>query len=916
MTTFSGGVNVGGDLVSGDKIIESPRLRDPPRQLPLDVPDFTGRTEALSQLDALVVDDRSASSPIVVTIAGMPGVGKTALAVHWAHLKGSRFPDGHLFIDLRGFGDRAALSPHEALGQALRALGVSAARIPADEDEMAALYRSQLASKQLLIVLDDAATYRQVRPLLPGSSSCLVVVTSRNDLAELVARHGARTLVLDALPDSEATDLVRAVAGRERTESEPEATAELVRLCARLPLALRIVAANLAIRPRQTVADTVRALADGDRLSSLTLDEHMGEAVRATFDLSYRGLNVELRRAFRLMGLVEGPTFTPDATGALLAVTPAAARRLLHRLEAANLVQAVSEQRYQLHELLREYARERTRDEDEHLVRESAVQRLAVWYLAAAQQAGRGLNRYRRTIRQEMAAPSADADQAERVRQIEWFTSEHRNLAAVARQVAGTRWEQLTWELADALYDFYELRRYCRENISIHRLGLGAAERSDHLAAQFFMRHHIAVSYRELGDYPEASAQARVALEISRRIEDRYGGAVVLDNIARIHLAVGDCKEAMTVAKEALPTRREIGDRHGEAATLDTLARAYQGLSRYREALGRAERALRIRREIGDRRGEAETLDSLARTHHGRGDVTLAIDHAERALAIRRQIDDRHGEGETLAFLGYLHVWVGRHLHAHDYVHRALRIRRSVVDRQGEGEALVYLSTILRRLGRYDEAVLKALQALDILQELGDRRGESMALDNLGRAYRRKKIYNEARVVTWRAYKLSRAIGDRHSTGMVLQSLALLDRRQGRLRTARRHATRSIKVRMGIGDRFGEGGALDTLAKIYREMGLPAKAYRTACRALKVEQEIGHEFGQSVTLLSLGEICVDLGRYEESLAYLEDALELQDRTGDRHGKPRTLRALAKALRSLARETEAQACDQQAAQLEQ
>jgi tetratricopeptide (TPR) repeat protein len=915
MATFSGGMNVGGDLVAGDKIIQPSGVPDPPRQLPLDVPDFTGRTEILAQLGTLVGDDRMASSPIVVTIAGMPGVGKTALAVHWAHLMSERFPDGHLFINLHGFGDRAALPPHEALGQALRALGVSAGHIPADEDEMAALYRSQLAAKRFLIVLDDAAAYGQVRPLLPGGSSCLVVVTSRNDLVELVARHGARTVVLDALPDSEATDLVRAVAGRERTESEPEATAELVRLCARLPLALRIVAANLAIRPRQTVADTVRALAGGDRLSSLTLDEHMGEAVRLSFELSYRGLNTESKRAFRFLGLIDGPTFTPEATGALLAVAPAAARRLLHRLAAANLVQAVSDHRYQLHELLREYARERTLDEDDRLVRESAVQRLAVWYLAAAQHAGRCLDRYRRTIRHELPALDVDVDQAERARQIEWFTVEHRNLAAVVRQIADTRWDQLTWELADAVYDFYQLRRYCRENIALHRLGLLAAERSDHLPAQFFMRHHIAVGYRELGDYPEAFTQARIALELSRRVQDGYGGAVVLDSIARIHLAVGECRAAMNVAKEALATRRQIGDRHGEAATLDTLARAYQGLSRFQAALDHAERALRIRREIGDRRGEAETLDSLARTHHGRGETAFAIDHAERALTIHRQIDDRYGEAETLAFLGNLHVRLGRYLYAHDYVRRALEIRRSIMERQGEGEDLVYLSTILRRLGRYDEAVHSALQALDILQELGDRRGESMALDSLGRAYRRKRFYDEARVVTWRAYKLSRMIGDRHSMGTVLQSLALLDRRQGRLRAARRHATRSFRIGMAIGDRFGEGSALDTLAKIYWEMGLPEKAYRTAHRALSTGQEIDHEFGQSVTLLSLGEICADLGRHEESLSHLEAAYELQDRIGDSYGKPRTLRALARTLRSLARVAEARTCEEEAERLD-
>ncbi|MFG2085337.1 NB-ARC domain-containing protein [Spirillospora sp. NPDC048824] len=414
MTTYLGGANIGGDSVSGNKIVHMatvpPEADDPPRQLPLGIPGFTGRQDVLSQLNSLV--ETGGSAPVIIALTGMPGIGKTALAVHWAHLMSEQFPDGQLFIDLRGYSRRGALSPREALGQALRTLRVPSSRLPVDEDELAALYRSRLAGKRVLIVLDDAANPQQVSPLLPGTSSCVVVVTARRKLTALVARYGARAQALDPLPEAEALALVSEVAGHERTRREPDAAAELVKMCARLPLALRVAAANLAARPRQSFAETVEALADGDRLSKLALGDDPREAVGAAFDLSYRGLDAETRRTFRFLGLVEGPNVAPEAVGALLAATPDAARRLLDRLETAGLVQAIGRDRYDMHELLREYAQGRALKEDSPVVRSAAVQRLAMWYLATAQQAGRFLDRYRRTIRQELTAPPVNPDPA------------------------------------------------------------------------------------------------------------------------------------------------------------------------------------------------------------------------------------------------------------------------------------------------------------------------------------------------------------------------------------------------------------------------------------------------------------------------------------------------------------------------
>ena len=894
MTTFMGGAEFAGDAVAGNKIIQlaASSLAEPPRQLPLDVPDFTGRGEALAKLDALVDGREHDRSPVIVTITGMPGVGKTALAIHWAHRMADRFPDGHLFIDLRGYSERAALSPQEALGQALRALGVPSRRIPADADELAALYRTQLAARQMLVVLDDAASSAQVRPLMPGTSSCLVVVTSRNNLEGLVASAGARTVPLGVLPAEEALDLVGAVAGRARTEAEPEAAAELIQLCARLPLALSIVAANLATRPQQTVADTVRALSAGDRLSRLALGEDVGGAVGATFDLSYRGLSDDLRRAFRLLGLIEGPTFTAEATGALLAVTPEAAGQLLHRLEAANLLQAVRHGRYRLHELLREYARRRSAADDDPLVQESAIQRLATWYLSTAQQAGRFLDRYRRTIRQELTEPPDNVDPVERRQHLTWFMLERANLMAVIRQASRFRWDQLTWELADALYDFLELHSHSADNLEAHRLGLQAAQRERHHLAQFFMYHHIALSYRDLGQYRLAFAEAKHAYDISKRIQDRYGEACALDDFARIHYPIGEYQEALKTAQEALRIRRDIGDRHGEATTLDTLSIVHLRLSQYQEAWNHADAALPIHRELGDRRGEGETLDNLARIYGGWGRHKKALAWAERALTIRRELGDRHGEAETLALLGSLHLSVGRLPLGQQYVDDALRIFRKIADPHGEGKALGHLSAIRRRLGRYAEAMCAALEALDVFQELGDPQGEAETLITLARVQRKIGLEERAINDAARALAVSLKIGNRFNEGSALDALALAHHKLGRLDVALDYAEQALACFREIGDRRAQGQTMDTLCKIHRLMGRYDSALTLAHEALAIETEIDDNFGRSMTLSTLSQIYANMRKFDEAFRCLHRSLSVKREVGDRHGESVTLRRLA------------------------
>ncbi|MGH3345219.1 MAG: BTAD domain-containing putative transcriptional regulator [Carbonactinosporaceae bacterium] len=358
-----------------------------PAQLPPDIPDFTGRADALSTLSAFLpgpVESGGLAGARVVTISGTAGVGKTALAVHWAHTVREHFPDGQLYVSLRGTAADAPVAPAAALGQLLRALGAGTSGLPADLDERASLYRSVVAGRRLLVVLDDAASSAQVRPLLPGSPGCRVIVTSRSDLAGLAVLQGGRQITLGVMAPRDAAALVAGVIGDERAVAEPDAVAELARLCAGLPLALRSAAARLAARPHRAVTCFVASLAQGNLLDQLSVDDDAQHAVRAAMTRSYRRLAPGAARLFRLLGVACGREFSVDGCAALLDAPAADAEHLLEQLAAAHLVEQHAPGWYHCHELLRLYAQERSLADDSAHHREAAARRLRSWCGSAA----------------------------------------------------------------------------------------------------------------------------------------------------------------------------------------------------------------------------------------------------------------------------------------------------------------------------------------------------------------------------------------------------------------------------------------------------------------------------------------------------------------------------------------------------
>jgi DNA-binding SARP family transcriptional activator/tetratricopeptide (TPR) repeat protein len=728
-----------------------------PAQLPADVPGFAGRAEHLRRLDELRAG-HATNAVVISAIAGMAGVGKTTLAVHWGHLVRDRFPDGQLYIDLRGFAVDAPVRPLDALAHLLRSLGEPAEQIPVDVQTAAGRWRSLLSGRRVLVVLDNAANAEQVRPLLPGSPGCLVLVTSRDRLTGLLARDGAGSLTLDVLSPGEAHTLLASILGPERMATEPAAVAELARICSFLPLALRVAAANLVSQPWPAVADYVAALREGDRLSALDVngDEHAG--VRRAFDLSYRTLPPDDRRVFRLLGLAPGTDVTVEATAALTAVSTAGARRYLDRLVAVNLLNHPVLGRYTCHDLLRSYATERARAEDTGAEREAALHRLHAWYLHSADRAARVL--YRHSMRLPVPAVDAvtPADVSDEATALAWLDAERTNLIAAIRHAAGHGPPAGAWLLADALRGYFWLGMHIVDWQNAARIALTAAEAAGDLRAQAaaqlslgdshlrqrqlepaIERYGAALTLAEQTQWAQCEAAAignlgaifrdtgRLlpavdhldrGLKLCRANGWRHGEAVTLDALARVHLQLGRLAEAGDCCARALSLNRAIGSRLGEANALGGWGEVLHAQGRLDEAEERLAAALPLFAELGDRANEAFGMRVLAAVKHDRGAAGEAAELAHAALTLAGELGEHTIEADAHNTLGALACRSGRHRDAVSHHERALGITRDTGDRYPETEALIGLAAALVRLGRRDEARSHARRALAIAREL------------------------------------------------------------------------------------------------------------------------------------------------------------------------------------------------------
>ncbi|MDG4817210.1 BTAD domain-containing putative transcriptional regulator [Micromonospora sp. WMMD956] len=644
---------------------EPPPAGPTPTQLPGQPAWFTGRAAALRQLDALLPADTAdagrdggAGRAVVISaIAGTAGVGKTTLAVHWAHRVAHLFPDGQLYVNLRGFDlDGRAVPPGEALRGFLEALHVPPQRVPTDLPGQAALFRTLLADRRVLVLLDNARDDGQVRPLLPGSPGSLVVVTSRNRLTGLVVSDGAHPVALDLLPPAEARELLGRRLGRARADREPAARDEIVRRCAGLPLALAIVAARAVGQPDAPLAALAAELrdTDPDRLTALATGDPATD-VRAVFSWSYRALDADSARLFRLLGLHPGPDAARPAVASLTGLPPARVGTLLAGLARANLLTERTPGRYAMHDLLRAYASELCHGLDPEAEREAARRRLFDHYLHASHAADHLLDPYRLARPAALPPPEPGVtvgDRPDHAWATGWFAAEHHVLLACVEQTAATGLDRHAWTLAAALTTYLDRSGHWPELAAAQRTALAAALRRGDLAGQALAHRGLAIACTWSGDHEAAHRHYRRDLELYRELGDDTGRAHTHLGVSWVLARQGRLRAALDETRLALDLYRAAGYRVGQAKALNNLGWMHARLGEPEPALRCCQAALRLHEENGDRHGAALTWDSLGYVQHGLGDHDRAADCYRRALALHRELGDRYDEAEVLDNLG------------------------------------------------------------------------------------------------------------------------------------------------------------------------------------------------------------------------------------------------------------------------
>ncbi|GIE99770.1 AfsR/SARP family transcriptional regulator [Paractinoplanes rishiriensis] len=720
-------------IMRQDPALLSPAGRDRggvvPAQLPAPVVGFAGRDEQLDEVDALVPADGGA---VVVTVVGAAGVGKTALAVQWAQRRRDRFPDGQLYLNLGGYGG-SPVPPGQALGTFLRALGTPAEQVPVDPVEAGALYRSLVADRRMLVVLDNAAGPDQVRPLLPGGTRCATLVTSRERLTGLVARDGARPVTLAALPAGEATALLTGLLGARAT-GDPAGTAELARLCGRLPLALRIAAAHLACRPRLLVADLVAELGAGDRLGMLAVPGDDQHAVRAAFDLSYAALRPETSRLFRLAGLTPGGEVTAPSAAAAADLEPPRAARLLAELADAHLVEELAPGRYALHDLLHLYAAELAEAEDPPHERAAARHRLYDWHLSGVSAAG-GL-----LYPQMQRLPLPDGLPVRTfggpAAALAWLDAERAALVALVRHgAADPALHRHAWLLADALRGYFWTRRHAADWLACAGAGLAAAEAGGDPRGQAAAHLSLAQASRSLSRHDDAIRHFGAARSLAARAGWRQGAAAALGSSANVYRDLGRLAESADQHRQALLIYRENGGRGGEAVCLGNLGNVLVESGRLDEGIERLTEGMALYRELGSAGGQAMMHNSLGYAHLGAGRTDEALAAFDRALALHREAGSREGEADTLVNIGEAHRDAGRYAEATRIGRAGLDLAVDTGDRRVEADAHNLLGSIHTRSGEPGPAADRHRAALRLADDEGHGKGTAAAQLGLAEAH-------------------------------------------------------------------------------------------------------------------------------------------------------------------------------------
>ncbi|MBV9094526.1 MAG: helix-turn-helix transcriptional regulator [Streptosporangiaceae bacterium] len=748
------------------------------RTLPRDVASFTGRQHELAELVQAAAGAAGGGAGEVVSIyaiGGMAGVGKTAFAVHAAHKLAGRFPAGQIFLPLHGHtpGQRP-VDPNEALASLLLTLGVPAGQIPPGLEARMALWRDRLAEQQLLLVLDDAATSDQVRPLLPGAGGSLVLVTSRRHLSAL---EDATAVSLDTLPPGEAAGLLVRLAGRAGLSPADPAVGEIIRVCGFLPLAIGMVARQLHHHPAWSVAGRAAELASAvDRLE-LMATENL--SVAAAFNLSYTDLTPNQQRLFRRLGLHPGADINGHAAAALDGTDLVAARRGLEALYDQYLLTEPAQGRYRLHDLIREHARalaDRVDPDDE---RDQATARLLDHYQHTAARADTLIALQGRPARAPAhgTIPAAVPALAGREQALAWARAERASLIACLDHATGTGQHARITALTAGLAGLLRHDGPWAEAITRHTVAVQAARHLGDRLGEANALSDLGDVRALAGDYPAAAHALEQGLDLYRDLGDQLGQANVLKDLGDVRYLTGDFPAAAQAQEQALSMYRDLGDRQGEASALNALGEVWRMTGDFPAAAQAQEQALSISRDLGDRLGQASALDCLGAVRRMTGDYPAAAQALERALSMYRDLGDRQGEGSALCYLGEVRLATGDFPAAAQALEQALSISRDLGDRGGEATALNETATLHRVTGDLAQAEGCHRQALDLARAIASPWDEAHALAGLGRCALADGHATQAGLLLRQALAIFQRIGAAETAGVSAELDAVTEAR-------------------------------------------------------------------------------------------------------------------------------------------
>lgn len=651
--------------ISGDVQVQTPARSVPvPRQLPAMPRGFVGRPQQLATLDDGCARQGAESSqgPTITVVCGTAGVGKTGLVLHWAHQVCSDFPDGQLYVDLRGFGPLAPLEPGEVLAGFLRALGVADTEIPEDVAERAGLYRTLLSERQVLIVLDNACTDSQIRPLLPACSSCRVVLTSRRVLAGLIVSEGAEVVRVEPFDESDALSLLRKLLG-VRLDRERDAATALAHYCAGLPLALRVASEVIVSHPSTSLADLVAELADRrNRLDVLATAEDSSTTARTVFSWSYDQLGDDAARAFRAMGMHPGRDLDTHALAALLGVTPRVARRLVDTLVRAHLVVDVGSNRFDMHDLLRAYATELADEHDDAADQSAAMSRLFTYYLHAAEKADRIVTPHRYRIPLD-GEPSSLPELADHSAALAWLDAERDNVRAMF-ELPDSAVQASLWQLAYTLRGYYFLTKQWKDWEHTHEIALVGARSSGNQYAEAQTCNNLGLALLEQGRWDDAAEHYEQARELFETVGDIHGVSNALANRATVLHYQGAHEPALQENERALAAYERAGSSRNAAITLRSMALIEVDLGRCDEAIMHFHRALERFRDLDLQLDTTMALNGLGEAHHAAGRLIEAQQAHEQALAHSVEWGSQFERARAQHGLGRVAVSHGQHTEA------------------------------------------------------------------------------------------------------------------------------------------------------------------------------------------------------------------------------------------------------------